>query len=86
VGVTQALNTTALRGEASPATATAYSISQQLVTTAWNLVFAVILVCWVFGWSGGKSLVESSYQDAKVRSREMKERRRTRKRAPPSPE
>jgi uncharacterized membrane protein YbhN (UPF0104 family) len=79
VGVTQALNTTALRGEASPATATAYSISQQLVTTAWNLVFAVILVCWVFGWSGGKALVESSYQDAKVRSREMKEKRRKRR-------
>jgi uncharacterized membrane protein YbhN (UPF0104 family) len=86
VGVTQALNTTALRGEASPATATAYSISQQLVTTAWNLIFAVVLVCWVFGWSGGKALVESSYEDAKVRSREMKKRRRTRKRAPPSPE
>jgi uncharacterized membrane protein YbhN (UPF0104 family) len=69
VGVTQALNTTALRGEATAATATAYSISQQLVTTAWNLVFAVILVCWVFGWSGGKALVESSYQEAKARGR-----------------
>ncbi len=85
VGVTQALNATALKDETNAATATAYSISQQLVTTAWNLIFAVILVCWVFGWSGGKALVESSYQDAKVRSREMKERRRTRKRAPPSP-
>jgi uncharacterized membrane protein YbhN (UPF0104 family) len=82
VGVTQALNTTALSGETDAATATAYSISQQLVTTAWNLIFAVILVSWVFGWSGGKELVESSYQDAKVRSREMKEKRR---RKGPSP-
>ena len=82
VGVTQALNTTALRGEATAATATAYSISQQLVTTAWNLIFAVILVCWVFGWSGGKALVESSYQDAKVRSREMKEKRRQKSDSP----
>jgi hypothetical protein len=76
VGVTQALNTTALKGEANAATATAYSISQQLVTTAWNLVFAVILVAWAFGWSGGRALVESSYADAKVRSREMKQKRR----------
>jgi uncharacterized membrane protein YbhN (UPF0104 family) len=80
VGVTQALNTTALRGEASPATATAYSVSQQLVTTAWNLVFAVAMVSWVFGWTGGRELVESSYREAKVRSGEMRERRRSRKR------
>ena len=85
VGVTQALNTTALRGEASAATATAYSISQQLVTTAWNLVFAVIMVSWVFGWSGGRALVESSYEDAKVRSREMKEKRRSKKNASSRP-
>jgi uncharacterized membrane protein YbhN (UPF0104 family) len=76
VGVTQALNTTALSGETSAATATAYSISQQLVTTAWNVVFAVIMVSWVFGWTGGKELVESSYRDAKVRSQEMKRRHR----------
>jgi uncharacterized membrane protein YbhN (UPF0104 family) len=78
VGVTQALNTTALAGSADAATATAYSISQQLVTTAWNVVFAVALVSWVFGWTGGKELVRTSYEDAKVRTREMKDRRRTR--------
>ena len=82
VGVTQALNSTALKGEASAATATAYSISQQLVTTAWNLVFAVAMVSWVFGWTGGRELVESSYRDAKVKSREMKEKRKSRKDAP----
>lgn len=82
VGVTQALNTTALKGETNPATATAYSISQQLVTTAWNLVFAVAMVSWVFGWTGGRELVESSYRDAKVRSREMNERRKAKKDAP----
>jgi uncharacterized membrane protein YbhN (UPF0104 family) len=76
VGVTQALNTTALKGETDASTATAYSISQQLVTTAWNLVFAVIMVCWVFGWTGGRELVKSSYEDAKVRSREMKQKHR----------
>lgn len=74
VGVTQALNSVALAGSTDSATATAYSISQQLVTSAWNVVFAVVMVSWVFGWRGGKDLVESSYTDAKVKSREMRER------------
>jgi uncharacterized membrane protein YbhN (UPF0104 family) len=76
VGVTQAMNSVALAGSTNAATATAYSISQQIVTSAWNVVFAVVLVSWVFGWSGGKALVESSYADAKVKSREMRERRK----------
>jgi len=76
VGVTQAMNSVALSGSTDAATATAYSISQQIVTSAWNVVFAIVLVCWVFGWSGGKALVESSYADAKVKSREMRERRK----------
>lgn len=76
VGVTQAMNSVALADSTDAATATGYSISQQLVTSAWNVIFAVVLVCWVFGWSGGKALVESSYADAKVKSREMKERRK----------
>ncbi len=74
VGVTQAMNSVALAGSTDAATATAYSISQQLVTSAWNVIFAVVMVSWVFGWSGGKTLVRSSYDDAKVKSREMKER------------
>ncbi|HEY1853844.1 MAG TPA: YbhN family protein [Solirubrobacterales bacterium] len=76
VGVTQAMNSVALAGSTDAATATAYSISQQIVTSAWNVVFAVALVSWVFGWSGGRALVESSYADAKVKGREMKERRK----------
>jgi len=79
VGVTQAMNSAALSGSTDAATATAYSIGQQLVISAWNVVFAVILVSWVFGWSGGKALVESSYEDAKVKSREMKDKRKKRK-------
>ena len=79
VGVTQAMNSVALAGSTDAATATAYSISQQLVTSAWNVVFAVVMVSWVFGWSGGKALVESSYDDAKVKSREMKDRRKSKR-------
>jgi len=87
VGVTQAMNSVALAGSTDAATATAYSISQQLVTSAWNVIFAVVMVSWVFGWSGGKALVESSYADAKVKSREMKDRRKRRReddQTPPS--
>jgi uncharacterized membrane protein YbhN (UPF0104 family) len=79
VGVTQAMNTAALAGEASAREATAYSIGQQLIISAWNVVFAIALVCWVFGWSGGRQLVESSYAEAKVRSREVRESRRGRR-------
>lgn len=79
VGVTQAMNSVALAGSTDAATATAYSISQQLVTSAWNVVFAVVMVSWVFGWSGGKELVESSYVDAKAKSREMRGRRKRRR-------
>ena len=54
VGVTQAMNSAALKERDQRGTATAYSASQQLITSAWNVVFAVVLVSWVFGWSGGK--------------------------------
>jgi uncharacterized membrane protein YbhN (UPF0104 family) len=76
VGVTQAMNSAALSGSASAADATAYSIGQQLIITTWDVLFAVIVVSWVFGWSGGKELVETSYEDAKVKSRELKARRK----------
>ncbi len=75
VGVTQAMNSAALSGETSAKTATAYSIGQQLIISAWDVVFAIVLVSWVFGWSGGKELVESSYSEAKERSREIRKRR-----------
>jgi uncharacterized membrane protein YbhN (UPF0104 family) len=76
VGVTQAMNSAALKKQTNPSTATAYSASQQLITSAWNVVFALILVSWVFGWSGGKDLVEASYREAKVKSRELTDKRR----------
>ena len=75
VGVNQAFNTFALGSYTSSTTATAYSISQQLITTAFNVGFALVLVCMVFGWSGGSKLVKDSYADAKVKAGEMKEQR-----------
>ena len=75
VGVNQAFNTFALDSYTDSTTAAAYSTAQQLVTTAFNIGFAIVLVCWVFGWSGGKALVRQSYDDAKVKAAEMKESR-----------
>jgi uncharacterized membrane protein YbhN (UPF0104 family) len=72
VGVQQAFNVASLRGVTDPQTATAYSVAQQLITTAWSLLFAGILMLWVFGWGGGKSLLTSSYGKAKVRVAEEK--------------
>ncbi len=75
VGINQAFNSFALDSYTDSTTATAYSISQQLITTAFNVGFAVMLVCIVFGWSGGSKLVKESYVDAKVKAGEMKEQR-----------
>jgi hypothetical protein len=72
VGVNQAFNTFALDSYTNSTTATAYSIGQQLITTAFNVAFAIVLVCIVFGWSGGSKLVRDSYADAKVKAGEMK--------------
>ena len=57
VGVTQAVNSVSLSSVTSPTNAAAYSLGQQIIVTAWNCVFALVLVVWVFGWTGGKQLV-----------------------------
>jgi uncharacterized membrane protein YbhN (UPF0104 family) len=72
VGVNQAFNTFALDAYTDATTATAYSVGQQLITTAFNVGFAVALICVVFGWSGGSKLVRESYADAKEKAVEMK--------------
>ncbi len=64
-GVTQAFNVASLNGVTSASNATAYSVAQQLITTAWNLILAIVLMVWAFGWSGGRQLVETSYGQAK---------------------
>jgi uncharacterized membrane protein YbhN (UPF0104 family) len=81
VGINQAFNAYALDSYTSTTTATAYSIGQQLVTSAFNVLFAVILICVVFGWSGGSQLVRQSYGGAKEQAREQKEKRRLKREA-----
>jgi uncharacterized membrane protein YbhN (UPF0104 family) len=81
VGINQAVNSIALDDYTDAATATAYSLGQQLAITAFNIVFAVVLVVWAFGWTGGKLLVRQSYDDAKIKAVEQKEQRAARKAA-----
>jgi uncharacterized membrane protein YbhN (UPF0104 family) len=77
VGVNQAANVAALQDVTDAATATAYSLGQQLAITAWNILFALVVVLWAFGWTGGRVLVEQSYADAKVKVAEQKVQRET---------
>jgi uncharacterized membrane protein YbhN (UPF0104 family) len=81
IGINQAVNSIALDDYTDAATATAYSLGQQLAITAWNIGFAVVVVVWAFGWTGGKLLVGQSYADAKVKAAEQKEQRAARKAA-----
>jgi uncharacterized membrane protein YbhN (UPF0104 family) len=67
VGVNQAFNVASLHEVTNAATASAYSIGQQLLTTVWNIVLAAVLVVAAFGRSGGKRLVEES----SARAREL---------------
>ena len=81
VGITQATNALALSTccDVPQAQAVDYSTAQQLITTTWNVLFAIVLTIWVFGWTGGKLLVGQSYADAKVKVAEQKEQRAAKK-------
>jgi uncharacterized membrane protein YbhN (UPF0104 family) len=83
VGITQATNALALDAccDVAQSTAVDYSTAQQLITTAWNVLVAVVLVVLVFGWSGGKLLVTESYSDAKEKVAEQKAARAAKKEA-----
>jgi len=80
-GVTQAFNVASLNGVTDATTATAYSVAQQLVTTAWNIVLAIVLVVWAFGWSGGRQLVGDSYTEAKQKAADQQAARKAKKEA-----
>jgi uncharacterized membrane protein YbhN (UPF0104 family) len=83
VGITQATNALALDTccDVARSDAIDYSTAQQLITTAWNVLLAVVLVVLVFGWTGGKLLVGQSYTDAKVKVAEQKAQRAAKREA-----
>ena len=80
-GVQQAFNVASLNGITDATTATAYSVAQQIVGTAWNIVLAIALMIWAWGWSGGKQLVRQSYDEARVKEADQRAKRRERKAA-----
>ncbi|MGA2165690.1 MAG: YbhN family protein [Solirubrobacteraceae bacterium] len=69
-GVVQGFNVLSLKGVTSASNATAYSVSQQLVSTAWGIVFAIALLVRAFGWSDGKTLLAQSYSEAREKKAE----------------
>lgn len=80
-GVVQGFNVLSLKGVTSSSNATAYSVAQQLVTTAWSIVLAIALLVRAFGWSGGKALVAQSYGEARDKTAAEKAARQSRRRA-----
>jgi uncharacterized membrane protein YbhN (UPF0104 family) len=80
-GVVQGFNVLSLKGITSAANANAYSIAQQLVTTAWGILFAIVMLTRAFGWSDGKTLVAHSYGEAKEKSAEQSAARKAKRRA-----
>jgi uncharacterized membrane protein YbhN (UPF0104 family) len=80
-GVVQGFNVLSLKGITSASNATAYSISQQLVTTAWGILFAIGLLVRAFGWSDGKTLLAQSYSEAREKKAEHSAARKARGKA-----
>jgi uncharacterized membrane protein YbhN (UPF0104 family) len=81
VGVTQAFNVASLNEVTDSTTAAAYSVGQQLFTTAWNISFGIVMMVWAFGWTGGRLLVGDSYTGAKVKAGEQSAARKAKKQA-----
>jgi uncharacterized membrane protein YbhN (UPF0104 family) len=64
-GVNEAVSVVALAHYTDAQTATAFSVAQHLVGTSWSILFALILVTTVFGWTNGRALLKSAYADAR---------------------
>ncbi len=80
-GVVQGFNALSLRNVTSSSNATAYSVAQQLVETAWSIALAILLLVRAFGWSGGKELLGQSYTQAKQKAADETAERRARREA-----
>jgi uncharacterized membrane protein YbhN (UPF0104 family) len=78
-GIVQGFNVLSLKGITSSANATAYSVTQQLVITAWSILLAIVLLVRAFGWSGGKALVKQSYSEAREKSSEQSAARKAKR-------
>jgi uncharacterized membrane protein YbhN (UPF0104 family) len=59
-GVNEAVSVVALAHYTDAQTATAFAVAQHVVGTAWNILFALILVPVVFGWRNGEAMLKSA--------------------------
>jgi uncharacterized membrane protein YbhN (UPF0104 family) len=57
VGAQTALASVVLKGVASPSAISAYAIGQQIITTAWNVGFGLVLLARQIGWKQTRGLI-----------------------------
>ena len=60
VGQTQALDLVTLRRYASSESIAAFSVTQDSVITAWNIVLGVAVMLWAFGYTQTKAMLTKS--------------------------
>jgi hypothetical protein len=51
------------------------------VTTAWGILFAIVVLVRAFGWSDGKTLVAQSYSQAREKNAERSAARKAKRKA-----
>jgi uncharacterized membrane protein YbhN (UPF0104 family) len=64
VGTQQALATAALRNTASSGAVTAFSLGQQLILAAWDIVFGLVVLWSAIGWTATRRLVRAPKEPA----------------------
>jgi hypothetical protein len=80
-GVNQAFNVAALNDVTDSITDIDVTAADMLLGTASSILLALVLMVWVFGWGGGKALVEQSYAETKRRAEEQRAAREAKKAA-----
>jgi len=60
VGQTQALDLVTLRRYASSGSIAAFSVTQDSVITAWNIILGVAVMIWAFGYTQTKAMLKKS--------------------------
>ena len=63
VGAQTALASVVLKGVAPQATISAYAIGQQIITTAWNVGFGLVLLARQIGWKETRGLIHFRKKD-----------------------
>ena len=67
VGTQQALIVVALTGVAPSATATAYSLGQQAILTAWDVALGLAALAATIGWGATRGLIRDQWAEARAK-------------------